>query len=54
VAGRIMHLRDGEFQQEEEVRLRVCWREIAVETKERFCRWIDLLPEHFAEAVLQI
>jgi hypothetical protein len=34
--------------------LRVCWRRIAEKTEESFCRWIELLPECFAEAVLQI
>jgi hypothetical protein len=41
VVGRIIHLREGEFQQEEEIRLRVCWRRVAEKTEESSSRWID-------------
>jgi hypothetical protein len=46
VAGRIMHLREGEFQLEGEIRLRVCWRRIAEKTEETSSKEIDLLSWH--------
>ena len=54
VAGRIMHLREGEFQLEGEIRLRVCWRRIAEKTKETSSKEINFLSLAFAEAELQI
>jgi hypothetical protein len=53
VARRIMNLREGEFQQEGEIRLRVCWRRIAKKTEETSSKEIDLLSLAFAEVELQ-
>jgi hypothetical protein len=49
-----MHLSESEFQLEEEIHLRVCWRRIAEKTKETSNKEIDLLSLAFAEAELQI
>jgi hypothetical protein len=54
VVGCIMHLREGEFQLEGEIRLRVCWRRIAEKTEETSSKEIDLLSLAFAKAKLQI
>jgi len=37
-----VHLRESEFQLEEEIRLRVCWKRLAKKTEEASSKEIDL------------
>lgn len=54
MARHIVSLREGEFQLEEEICLRVCWRRLAEKTKETSSKEIDLPFLAFAEVDLQI